>query len=231
VKRFYGHAAVGTGGGANGVELDGRVIKTLARRPLVVPNAALAEAVAAEWAAQVETVEPDTMPLTRLATTAIDRVADHREPVIAETAAYGATDLLCYRAAEPADLAASQVAGWQPLLDWLAESHGARLATTEGLIAIEQPEAGLARMRALVAEFDTLPLAALHMVTAASGSLVIGLALADGRIDAGEAWRLCRLDEAFQAERWGLDPETESQGEKLRVEIAAAARFLELCSQ
>ena len=135
------------------------------------------------------------------------------------------------RAAEPADLAASQVVGWQPCLDWLVESHGARLATTEGLIAIEQPEAGLATMRALVAEFDTLPLAALHTVTAASGSLVIGLALADGRIDAGEAWRLCRLDEAFQAERWGLDPETESQGEKLRVEIAAAARFLELCSQ
>ncbi len=229
MKRFYSDAAVGAGEGGYGVELDGRVIKTPARRPLVLPNPALAEAVTAEWAAQVETVEPDTMPLTRLATTAIDRVADHREPVIDETAAYGATDLLCYRAAGPVDLAAAQASGWQPLLDWLAASHGASLAITEGLIAIEQSDDALAALRALVAGFDTLALAALHTVTAASGSLVIALALANQRIDAAEAWRLCRLDEAFQAERWGLDPETESRGEQLRIEIAAAARFLELC--
>lgn len=229
MKRFYSDAAVGAGEGGFSIELDGRVIKTPARRPLVLPNAAVAEAVAAEWAAQDETVEFDTMHLTRLATTAIDRVADHREPVIDKTAAYGATDLLCYRVAGPLELAAAQASGWQPLLVWLAESHGASLAITERLIAIEQSEDALAVLRALVAGFDTLALAALHTVTAASGSLVIALALADQRIDAGEAWRLCRLDEAFQAERWGLDPETESRGEHLRIEIAAAAHFLELC--
>ena len=229
MKRFYREAAVGAGEGGFGVQLDGRVIKTPARRPLVLPNAALAEAVAAEWADQDETIEPDTMPLTRLATTAIDRVVDHREPVIDEAAAYGATDMLCYRVARPVELAASQAAGWHPLLDWLAESHGASLAITEGLIAIEQPKDALATLRALVAGFDTLGLTAVHTITAATGSLVIALALASNRIDATEAWRLCRMDEAYQAERWGSDPETESRGEKLRIDITAAAHFLALC--
>ena len=231
MKRFYNEATVGVGEDGHTVELDGRVVKTPARRPLVLASAALAEAVAAEWVAQDETVEPDTMPLTRLASTAIDRVADNRDHVIDETAAFGATDLLCYRAASPVDLAAGQAAGWQPLLDWLAERHGARLMVTEGLAAVTQPEDTLAKLRALVAEFDTPALAALHTVTSACGSLVIALALAEGRVDAAEAWRLSRIDETFQADRWGLDPETESRGERLRVEIAAAARFLELCSQ
>lgn len=225
MKRFYREAAVGAG---NHVELDGGTVKTPAGRPLTLPNAALAHAVAGEWAAQGDTVEPDTMPLTRLATTAIDRVADQRDKVINEVAGFGETDLLCYRAADPAELADRQNGGWQPLLDWLDERHDARLVVTEGL-TVAQSETALATLRGLVSEFDTPALAALHTITSACGSLVIALALADGRVDAGEAWRLSRIDETYQGERWGVDPEIEAQGKRLRGEIAAAARFLELC--
>ena len=156
-------------------------------------------------------------------------MGDHRDRVVDEIAVFGATDLLCYRAASPVELAARQAAGWQPLLDWLADHHGARLVVTEELTAADQPDDALSILRELVAEFDTPALAALHTITACCGSLVIALALADGRVDADETWRLSRIDETVQGERWGLDPEIEAQGERLRGEIAAAARFLELC--
>ncbi|MEE2981457.1 MAG: ATP12 family protein [Pseudomonadota bacterium] len=230
MKRVYRDAVAGVGEGGYTVELDGRAVKTPASRLLVLGNVDLAQAVAVEWAAQGETIEPDTMPLTRLATTTIDRVSDHRDRVIDEIAAFGATDLLCYRAASPVELAARQADGWQPLLDWLADRHGSRLVVTEELTAAGQPEDVLAVLRELVAEFSTPVLAALHTITASCGSLIIALALADGRIDAEQAWRLSRIDETYQGERWGLDPEIKAQGERLRGEIAAAAHFLELCS-
>ncbi len=230
MKRVYRDAVAGVGEGSYTVRLDGRAVKTPARRLLVLENADLAQAVAAEWAAQGETVAPDTMPLTRMATTTIDLVSDHRDRVIDEIAAFGATDLLCYRAASPVELAARQTDGWQPLVDWLADRHGARLVVTEELTAAGQPEDALAVLRELVAEFPEPVLAALHTITASSGSLIIALALADGRVDAEQAWRLSRIDETYQGERWGLDPEIKAQGERLRGEIAAAAHFLELCS-
>ncbi len=229
MKRFYREAGVGDAAGGHAIELDGRPVKTPARRPLVLPTAAAAEAVAAEWAAQGDAVEPTTMPLTRLATTAIDRVADNRERVIGEIAAYAGADLLCHRATEPPELAARQAEGWQPLLDWLAERHGARLAVTEGITAAEQPEAAVDTLKQAVDGYGDVTLAALHTVTAACGSLVIALALADGRIDAAGAWRLSRIDEDFQAERWGEDAETAERAESLRADIEAAERFLRLC--
>jgi chaperone required for assembly of F1-ATPase len=226
VRRFYREAGVGDAAGGHAVELDGRPVKTPARRPLVLPTAAAAEAVAAEWAAQGDAVDPATMPLTRLASTAIDRVADNRERVIGEIAAYAGTDLLCHRAAAPADLVARQAQGWQPLLDWLAERHGARLAVADGIMAVAHPDEATAALTRAVAAFDDLALAALHTVTAASGSLVIALALADGRIDAAEAWRLSRMDEDFQIERWGEDAEAAEAAKGPRAEIEAAACFL-----
>lgn len=226
MKRFYREAGVGDAAGGHGVELDGRPVKTPARRPLVLPNVALAEAVAAEWAAQGDAVEPQTMPLTRLATTAIDRVAGNRERVIGEIAAFAGADLVCHHAAEPADLAARQAEGWQPLLDWLAKRHGVRLAVAEGIVAAAQPDDATVALARALAAFDHMALAALHTVTAACGSLVIALALADGRIDATDAWRLSRIDEDFQAERWGEDAEAAEAAESLRAEVEAAARFL-----
>ena len=231
MKRFYREAGVADTADGHAIELDGRPVKTPARRPLVLPTARAAEAVAVEWAAQGDAVEPATMPLTRLASTAIDWVADNRERVIGEIAAYAGAELLCHRAAAPADLAARQAQAWQPLLDWLAERHGVRLAVTDGITAAEHPDAAGAALRRAVAAFDDMALAALHTLTAACGSLVIGLALADGRIDGAEAWRLSRIDEDFQVERWGEDAEAAEAAAALRAEIEAAARFLLLSAE
>ena len=226
MKRFYREAGVGDSADGHVIELDGRPVKTPARRPLVLPTAAAAQAVAAEWAAQGDAVEPATMPLTRLAATAIDRVADDRERVIGEILAYAGTDLVCHRATAPADLVARQAQGWQPLLDWLAERHGAGLAVSEGIAAAAQTDHAIEALSCAVGAFDDLALAALQTVTAACGSLVIALALAGGRIDAAEAWRLSRIDEDFQIERWGEDDEAAGRATSLRADIEAAARFL-----
>ena len=227
MKRYYQDVAVTDG---HAVTLDGKPVKTPARRPLVLPNALIARAVAREWAAQGETVEPDSMPLMRLAATAIDRVADNRESVVDEISAYGETDSTCYRAAEPEDLRARQDEGWQPLLEWCARRLGANLAVTEGVIAIAQDSAATGALRAAVDGYDVMSLAALHAITAASGSLVIALALAEGHIDARNAWLLSRIDERFQAERWGMDEEAKDKSEQMRVTLYASARFLRLCN-
>ncbi len=228
VKRVYERTHVAAAREGYAVALDGRAVKTPGRRPLVLPTAALAEAVAAEWRAQADEVKTETMPLTRLAATAIDRVAEVRAQVVGEVAGYAATDLVCHRVAAPPELAARQAAGWQPLLDWLDERHGARLETTDGLIALDQPTEALAALRAAVESFDDFALAALHAITSACGSLVIALALAGDRIDAGEAWALSEIDESFQIERWGEDDEAAERRARLRDEVAATARFLAL---
>ena len=230
MKRFYDHVAVSVMAGGVSVTLDGKTVKTPARRPLILPNELLAGAVAREWQAQGETIEPDTMPLMRLAATAIDRVADHRHAVVDEIAAYGETDLLCYRAAEPADLKARQAEGWQPLLDWCADRYGASLAVAEGITAAPQASVALEALRAAVDEYDSFSLAALHAITAACGSLVIALALAEKHLDAETSWNLSRIDEIFQAEHWGIDREALDQTDRLRVTLFHSARFLRLCN-
>ena len=230
MKRVYDEVATAVVEGRITVTLDGKTVKTPAGRPLTLPNEPLAEAIAEEWSAQGDRIEPDCMPLMRLAATAIDRVADHRRAVVDEITAYGETDLLCLRAAEPADLKDRQAQGWQPLLDWCAERYGARLAAVEGVIAAPQERAALETLRAVVDGYDAMSLAALHGVTAASGSLVIALALAEGHTDAETSWRLSRIDESFQAERWGEDAEAQEKAERLRASLFESARFLKLCN-
>ena len=228
VKRFYREAAATDVEGGTAVTLDGRPVKTPAKRSLVVLSAALADAIADEWRAQQDQVRPETMPLTRLAATAIDRVADARDRVVDEIAGYAATDLVCYRVAAPTPLAARQRDGWQPLLDWLGERYGAGLAVTDGITAIEQPRDALDALRAAVDGFDDAGLAALHNLTTACSSLVIALALADGRIDAEQAWALSRIDERYQAEQWGEDADATARQAVIRAQFIATARFLEL---
>ena len=230
MKRFYDRAEFEAVDDGVAVTLDGKIVKTPARRPLVLPNDLIAGAIAGEWSAQGETIEPDSMPLMRLAATAIDRIADNREAVIDEIAAYGETDLLCYRTAEPEDLNARQAEGWQPLLDWCMEHLGAELEVTEGVIAEPQDSAATEALRAAVDGHDGMSLAALHTITTATGSLILALALSRGRIDAKTAWLLSRIDEMFQAERWGLDQETLAKTERLRATLFASARFLRLCN-
>ncbi len=232
-KRFYERAAAEAGppdaaGGGFRVLLDGKAIKTPAKAEMTLPNQALAEAIAAEWQAQGEEVEVQSLVLTGLAWAAIDRVGPGREQVIEELAGFGAHDLLCYQAESPADLIARQGERWQPLLDWAARTLEAPLAVTVGVVSIEQPPKALAALREAVAARDDFELTVLSAAASAAGSLVIGLALLAGRIDAAAAFEAAQLDESYQLERWGEDPEAVRRRAAIEAELETAARFLAL---
>lgn len=214
--------------GGYGIALDGKVLRTPARHEYALPTMALADAIAAEWNAQERDIVPATMPLTTLAATAIDRVPHLRDKTIDEAAAYGATDLLCYRVAEPLELVERQAATWDPLLDWLLRRYDVRLAITDSIHAVTQDSAALARLRAALAATDNFQMAALHALTGATGSLVIALALFEGELDAPAAFAASQIEELFQLERWGSDAEAEKRREGLAVDIAASKRFLDL---
>jgi len=210
------------------VALDAKPIRTPAKERLVLPSRALAEAVAAEWHEQADKVRPDTMPLMRLASIALDIVAKRREGVVAEVAKYAETDLVCYRAPDQPALAARQQAAWQKLLDWVTLRFDAPLAVTAGIVPLPQSADALHAMRRAVAAYDLLTLTALHAATTACGSLVIALALVEGEIDAEEAFAASQLDETFQIEQWGEDAIQTSRRAALKRDILAAARFLDL---
>jgi chaperone required for assembly of F1-ATPase len=228
MKRFYKKAEPVPGAGGHGVALDGRLVKTPAKRDLIVSSAALAAAMAAEWEAQLGDIRRDAMPLTRLAGTTIDRSAAQREAIVRQVARYAGTDLVCYRATHPPALAARQQAVWQPLLDWAARRYDTPLVVTTGVIPASQPAASLAAFVTVVAAHNDFSLTALHAATAACGSLVIALALLEGRLDAGEAFAASQLDESFQIESWGEDTEQAERRAGLAAEIAAAAQFISL---
>jgi len=228
MKRVYKQAAARAAEGGWGVALDGRPMRTPAKHELIVPSAALAEAVAAEWDAQQDEIRPATMPLTRLAATAIDRTRTQRELVAAETANYAGTDLVCYRADHPPALIARQHAGWQPLIDWAMQRYDAALAVTSGIVPQPQSPAALKAFAAAVAAQDDFRLTALHAMTTACGSLVIALALIEGRLDAAAAFAVSQLDETFQIEAWGEDAEAAARRRGLAEDIEAAARFVQL---
>jgi chaperone required for assembly of F1-ATPase len=227
-RRFYKEAAAVAVPGGWGVALDGKVVKTPARAALVLPNRALAEAIAAEWAAQETRVRPDSMPLMQVISTAIDRVAPARGRVVAETAGYGATDLICYRTDGPPELIARQAALWDPLLAWLRERFDASLQTVTGVMAIPQSQETLQTLARVVAAQDDLKLTALSIMTGAAGSLVIALSVMEGRLSPQEAMAAAQLDELYQAERWGVDPEAERRRAAQAADFIAAGRFLDL---
>ena len=226
MKRFYKRAEPLESESGQGVALDRRPVKTPGKRELIVPNRVLAAAIADEWNGQEGEIRPVTMPLTRLATTAIDRVATQREATIKQTANYADTDLVCYRATHPPALAARQHAVWQPLVDWAVLRYDAPVVITTGVIPKSQSAASLRAFAVAVAEQDDFALTALHVATAASGSLVIGLALIEGQLDAQEAFTASQLDESFQIEAWGEDSGQAERRRALAADIAAAARFM-----
>ncbi|HEY1796897.1 MAG TPA: ATP12 family protein [Stellaceae bacterium] len=231
MKRIYRAVATESAPGGHAVTLDGKRMRTPGRRELLLPTSQLAAAIAAEWDAQVDEVRPAQMPLTRLAATAIDRTADQRDQTIAQTADYAGTDLVCYRADHPPVLAERQHAAWQPLLDWAAERYASRLEATAGIVPKRQSPSTLARFTETVATYDNFRLTGLHTATAACGSLIIALALAEGRLDAAEAFALSQLDETFQIEAWGEDAEAKQRREALAADIQATARFLGLLAE
>jgi len=230
MKRFYEQVSTASAddGQCFEVLLDARGVRTPMRRPLQVPSPALADAIAGEWRAQGEKIDVESMPLTRIAATAVDRVADDREGYIDQIAAFGGTDLLCYRAQTPAELVVRQVRVWQPMLDWAAQTFGGALVVTDGLLPIDQPPDSLARLRAAVADHDLYELAALGVATSASGSVVVALALSKGHLDAGSAFEVSQLDESYQVEMWGEEADAQARRDILRAEIECSAAFLEL---
>ena len=228
MKRFWTNVTVEPEGNGFSVRLDGRPLRTPAKAPCLMPTRSMAEAVAAEWAAQGEEVRPTTMPLTRAANTAIDRVTREFNTVADIVAAYGGSDLICYRAPHPEGLMARQAEAWDPLCDWAAGLLGARLLLAEGVMHVTQPEASLAQLAHAVRAHDAWELTALHDLVAISGSLVIGLAVSHGRLEAGQAWPISRIDEDWNIEEWGEDAEAAAQAARRKADFLNAARLLEL---
>ncbi|MGF1551687.1 MAG: ATP12 family chaperone protein [Paracoccaceae bacterium] len=231
MKRFWSETRVLASEaqpGAFEVALDDKPIRTPSRAALALPTRPLAEAVAAEWAAQTDRVDPLSMPLTRAANTAIDRVLPDPTAARAQVAAYGETDLLCYRAPEPEALAAEQAEAWDPLLDWAARRYGARLSVAEGVMFSAQDEAAIARLAEAVAALGPWRLTALHELVTLSGSLVIGLAVIEGRLEPGDAWAASRIDERWNERQWGWDAEAAALAERREAAFRASARLVAL---
>jgi chaperone required for assembly of F1-ATPase len=222
MKRFYQETAVDAGEGGYRVLLDGKPMRTPAKAVLVTPTRALAEAIATEWQEVPDKAEINVshLRLTRLAATALDRVAVQRERVIEDTAKYAGSDMLCYRAPAPSSLVERQQQTWQPLLDWAAERYGVRFVVAEGTTFVPQPPEVLARLRAVVAAHGDLALAALYNLT--------HVAVAEGHLPADKAFAAAQLDELYQIERWGEDPTSTLRHENIKHDIEAGARFLAL---
>ena len=227
-QRFWAEVAVEARDDGFAVRLDGREIRTPAKARLLLPTRALAELVAAEWAAQQGRIRPETMPATRAANAALDKVRGQKAEVAELVAAYGETDLLCYRAETPQELVARQAEAWDPLLDWAARRFGVAWRVTTGVMPAAQPQPTLDRLSAHVAGFSAFELTALHDLVALSGSLVIGLAAAEGH-KPQPLWQASRIDEDWQIAQWGEDAEATALAAARRQGFEDAARFLAAC--
>jgi chaperone required for assembly of F1-ATPase len=232
-KRFYAQAGVEADGALFSLALDGRRARTPARNSLTVHSAALAQALAEEWNAQREVIDPATMPLTRLVHSALDGVAREMDAVAADAAKYAGSDLLCYRAGDPASLVADQAAAWDPVLDWMRAAHGARFVLAEGVMFAAQGEEALAAVRRLLDDLvragdggesgAAMRLASLHVMTTLTGSVLLALAVASGFMDKDAAWAAAHVDEDFQMRAWGEDAEAMARRARRYEDMRAAA--------
>lgn len=229
LKRFWSEVSVDEVADGFAVCLDSRRLRTPGKVPLALPSRPLAEWIAAEWRDQSDEVRPNTMPATRTANSAVDKVTPQRAEVAGLLAAYGATDLLCYRADAPVALVRRQSEGWNPWLAWAERRFAAQLVPVVGVMPIQQDATALSRLSAEVGAMTPFPLAAFHDLVALSGSLVLALAVAEGALDADTAWHLSRIDEDWQAEQWGSDPEADAAAARRKADFLHAARFLQLC--
>jgi chaperone required for assembly of F1-ATPase len=227
MKRFYKDVSVEERPEGFRFLLDGKPVQTPARQALVLPTRPLGEALAEEWRAQDEEMNPLSMPLTRLVNTVVDGVRAHRDETVAALLRFGENDLLSYRAEAPAELTRRQ-SQWDTYLDWLERRHGARLAVTHGIGHVEQPPKTLAALKEAITTWDDYALAALHVLSSITGSLVLGLAVLEGELAPPQAFALSRLDEAYQAEQWGRDRQAEERAAGLAREMELAARLVTL---
>ncbi|MGE0699339.1 MAG: ATP12 family chaperone protein [Hyphomicrobiaceae bacterium] len=229
-RRFYTDVSLGVSGPppAHTVLLGGRIARTPGKRPLELPRAALAEAVAREWASQATHIDPAAMPLTRLVNTAIDGVAERMTEVAADVVKYAGSDLLCYRADFPEGLIARQRTHWDPVLEWAAQAHGAHFVVAQGIMPVLQPAGAIARIAEAVARLDALRLTALHVMTTLMGSAILALAVVEGCLSPENAWEAAHVDEDWQIAEWGEDAEASARREKRWAEMRAAAELTRL---
>jgi chaperone required for assembly of F1-ATPase len=228
-KRFYTWVCVDAKGpGDHRIRLDGRPVRTPAKAELAAPTAALAEAIAEEWQAQGTHIDPSSMPLTKLANSAIDGVARREAEVRADIAKYAGSDLLCYRADGPEGLQRRQAEVWDPILKWAEQDLGARFAVGAGLMPVAQSEAAKAAVARALEEYDGFALAALHVMTTLLGSVVLALAHARGYLSAEAAWAAAHVDEDWQISKWGEDAEAKARRDRRWADMQAASRMLGL---
>ncbi|MCJ7527152.1 MAG: ATPase [Methyloceanibacter sp.] len=228
-KRFYKDVAIeDRGGDGPALLLDGKQARTPGKARLILPTRPLAEAVAEEWRAQGERIDPSTMPLTRLANSAIDGVSGREKAVIGDIVAHAGSDLLCYRAQGPQELVEAQAAHWDPVLAWAKTALGAPLVLGQGIVHVTQPEGSLDRLKQTLASRDAFSLAALHVMTALTGSALLAFAVAERRLTPEEAWAASHVDEDWQISQWGEDAEAAERRKNRWRDFAAAAKTLAL---
>jgi len=230
IKRFWKEAGIAQTEDGWAVQLDGRTPKTPAHRKLVLPTEAAARLVADEWAAQGEFLEPGTMPATRLASTAIDRVVEVMEAVADEITAYAGNDLTCYLAEAPQSLVERQGREWGVWRNWAEATQGIKLVPVQGIIHLDQDPASLAKVKALALSLDHFQLSGLAMAVPLLGSAILGLALQAGALSGEEAYDLSRLEEAFTEERWGVDEEAAARAAAQRAETVMLERWFKALS-
>ena len=227
-KRFYSAVSVDGVAPTLRVLLDGKPMRTPGKRELALPARPLAEAVAAEWEAQGEHIDPGTMPLTRLVNSALDGVAGREAEVRADIGKYAASDLVCYRAEGSVELERRQADAWDPILAWARETLGVHLLTGRGIVPVVQPQAAVAAIESALARLDAFALTAHHVMTTLMGSAVLALAHARGRLTAEEAWVAAHVDEDWQISQWGEDADAGARRERRCAEMQAASRLLQL---
>lgn len=229
-KRFWKDTNVVAVDGGYTLHLDTRPVRTPAKAPLILPTQKLADLVAAEWQAQTSKPDPETMPATRMANAAIDKVTSQFDEVCGVISAYGDSDLLCYRATSPVELTLRQGEKWDPLLEWAHEKLGARLAPVAGIMPVAQEPTALAILADHVSALTPYQLAAFHDLVAISGSLILGFAAAKRLHRLEELWALACLDELWQEEHWGRDDDAFAHRERKRQDFFDAAGFFAACT-
>ncbi len=224
-KKFYTSAGVAEGPDGFGVTLDGKQVRTPGKNLLAAPTRDLAEAIAAEWDAQGENIDPMSMPLTRLANSVIDGVAGNVQAVADDAAKYLETDLLYYRAGFPEALVARQAEHWDPVLRWAADTLGAHFILGEGVVHVCQPETAVAAARGVLPS-EAWPVGAFHLVTTMTGSALLALALKNGVLDDAQVWAAAHVDEDWNSEKWGADEEVAARRASKFRDFEAAVRVL-----
>lgn len=226
-KRFYTTAGITSAPDGFGIVLDDKPIRTPSGRPLLAPTREIAEAIAAEWAAQTDIINPMTMPLTRLANSVIEAVADRVEAVVDDVAKYFESDLLFYRAGHPDSLVEREARHWDPVVFWAAETLGAHFILAEGIMHVRQPDQAVAAARSAL-PLEPWRIAALHVVTTLTGSALLALALLHGRLDEDQVWSAAHVDEDWNSEQWGVDEEVTARRAARLIDFKAAAWVLKV---